>query len=292
MPEHTIAGIEDRDERSDATVAMHESFTTFTMTPDWLLDHPGISGEAFRVWAIICSYAGKERTAFPGVATLAVRLHKSKRSIFNYLNELEDAGALQRQQRYRDDGGRTSTLYTLAWAHPLHGSPVSSMAPPPATDDMGAHEAGCTPPHEAGCTPITRSSVELDPKEQNPLTPIGGHSPAAPQAGRGGETPPRTPAPFSASAQHRTTPRASGTNPRALAKSAEEIEAREKQLERAHARGFDYCRMLDEPPYETAEEYREMLQRESLRHHRKIDLDVMEAEVAGYAAAMVKAGVL
>ncbi len=277
MPNTTIAD-------SDDTVAMHESFTTFTMTPDWLLDHPGISAEAFRLWAIICSYTGKERTAFPGVVTIAARLHKSRRSIFNYLNELEAAGALQRQQRYRNDGGRTSTTYVLAWAHPFHGSPVSSMAPP--------HEAGCTGGCKAGCTPRTRSSSELDPKEQNPLTPIGGHSPAAPQAGRGGETPPRTPAPFSASAQHRTTPRASGTNPRALAKSAEEIEAREKQLERAHARGFDYCRMLDEPPYETAEEYREMLQRESLRHHRKIDLDVMEAEVAGYAAAMVKAGVL
>ena len=157
MSNPTLAG-------SDDTVAMHGSFTTFTMTPDWLLDHPGISAEAFRVWAIICSYVGKERTAFPKVATIAARLHKSRRSIFNYLNELEAAGALRRQEQYLQGGRRTSTMFTLAWAYPLLLDNPTPPAPKPS-DIAGA--APCTSSGAAPCTSRTRS-IDLDPYEPDP----------------------------------------------------------------------------------------------------------------------------
>ena len=101
-------------------VAWHESRPTFTQLPDWLLAHPDVSDGALRTWLVLASFADREGQAFPGVASVAAKRSKSRRQMFEHLDQLEQAGALRRHARYRSGGGRrTSTLYVLAWAYPL-----------------------------------------------------------------------------------------------------------------------------------------------------------------------------
>ena len=108
----------------------------YVQLPEWLLFHPDLSDGAKMTWLALASYADKQGTAFPGVKTLAKRRGRGAVSIFNHLRELEEAGALRRSARYRDsDGGRTSTLYALAWAYPFLATPDRVPDPePPATD--------------------------------------------------------------------------------------------------------------------------------------------------------------
>ena len=44
---------------------------------------------------------------------VAVYMHLSKSTVFRALNDLETAGLITREKRFRTSGGRSSTLYKL-----------------------------------------------------------------------------------------------------------------------------------------------------------------------------------
>jgi len=166
-------------------VVWHESRPTFTQLPDWLLAHPEVSDAALRTWLVLASYADRQGEAFPGVATIAKKRGKSRRQIFEHLDGLERAGAIRRHARYRPNGGgRTSTLYVIAWAYPLPPEPPKeapeSMSAENRTHGMG--EENRTGPREENRTPRTRTTNELDP-----LTPsVDNSEPARSRSPRGG----------------------------------------------------------------------------------------------------------
>ena len=89
----------------------------FAMTPTSLLRNPSVSSHAVRLWSVLASYTyGDQATDRPSRAQLAADVGwKSPRSVDTYLTELQDAGYLTVQRRWRPDGGKARNLYILEW---------------------------------------------------------------------------------------------------------------------------------------------------------------------------------
>lgn len=54
-----------------------------------------------------------QRQCWPGIQRIANDLHLSRSTVKRALGELEQKGYLRKAQRSRENGGRTSNLYTL-----------------------------------------------------------------------------------------------------------------------------------------------------------------------------------
>lgn len=65
----------------------------------------------------VCLYlrdrADAEGKCWPGVKRIASDQHLSRRTAQRALADLEQAGYIKRGERYRENGSRTSNLYTL-----------------------------------------------------------------------------------------------------------------------------------------------------------------------------------
>lgn len=68
---------------------------------------------AVAVYMYLSNRANKNRECFPSVRMIAEDLHLSKSTVFRALNDLETAGLISREKRFRTSGGRSSTLYKL-----------------------------------------------------------------------------------------------------------------------------------------------------------------------------------
>lgn len=68
---------------------------------------------AVTVYMYLSNRAGKKKECFPSVKTIAKDLRLSKSTVFRALNDLENAGLIEREERYRISGGRSSTLYRV-----------------------------------------------------------------------------------------------------------------------------------------------------------------------------------
>lgn len=104
----------------------------FAAIPDWVLEHPDLDANATRVFGLMARFS----EAFPSLAYLAERCQCSVRTIQRTLRNLEAVGAVTTTPRYREDGGRTSSLYHLAGDTPLTPAsdpPRTMMAGPPRT---------------------------------------------------------------------------------------------------------------------------------------------------------------
>lgn len=50
---------------------------------------------------------------YPAIGTIAKELHLSRRTVERAITDLVRAGLLKKEQRWRENGGRSSLLYTL-----------------------------------------------------------------------------------------------------------------------------------------------------------------------------------
>ena len=50
---------------------------------------------------------------YPAIGTIAREMNLSRRTVERAIQDLEKAGLLQKEQRWRENGGRSSLLYTL-----------------------------------------------------------------------------------------------------------------------------------------------------------------------------------
>ena len=202
----------------EATISWDASRVVFTQTPDWILNNPNINDAAFRTWMTIAMHASnKNRTAFPSARKLMELRGKGRRVIFEHIRQLEAAGLLVREARYRANGGRTSSHYTLAWVRPL--TPVQKSALAPSAEERTAPDAeNRAAPRATKRATRTRTTNELDPlpPQDAPTTE------PAPTDSEQGATAPRTPRPS------RSGRRKDGTNPRAVeARSSKEAQMRQ-----------------------------------------------------------------
>jgi len=126
----------------------------FAIIDEWILDLP-ISDRALRLYAVLNRYADKDtHKAFPSRRTLAERLNCSPKSVDRAINELIEAGLLEKEQRWN-----SSLMFTLT-----SGAPVSKGV------DSG--DQGGWSPESRGLDTggdLTRTT-ELEPKNDNHLT--------------------------------------------------------------------------------------------------------------------------
>lgn len=70
-----------------------------------------LPSRAVNVYRYLRERANKESLCFPSIRTIAKDLHISTSTVKRALNELDEAGFLQREHRWRDNGGNSSNLY-------------------------------------------------------------------------------------------------------------------------------------------------------------------------------------
>jgi len=75
---------------------------------DYNLPHRAVT-----VFMYLSNRANKSKTCFPSVKRISEDLHISKSTVFRALNDLEAVGLIKREERWRDNGGRSRTLYWL-----------------------------------------------------------------------------------------------------------------------------------------------------------------------------------
>jgi AraC-like DNA-binding protein len=89
----------------------------FTILPKLLLEgqaHLKISPTAFNVLLhLIYHWWDVSEAPRPAINTIARRMGKSPRSLFRYFDELEEAGLLQREARFRGEKAQTASAYRL-----------------------------------------------------------------------------------------------------------------------------------------------------------------------------------
>lgn len=58
-------------------------------------------------------HCNKENQCYPAIGTIASELYLSRRTVERAIADLEQAGLLIKEQRWRENGGRSSLLFTL-----------------------------------------------------------------------------------------------------------------------------------------------------------------------------------
>ena len=68
---------------------------------------------AVSVYMYLKNRANEDKRCFPAIGTIAKDLSYSKRTVYRALDDLESKGFVRREERWRDKGGRSSSLYVL-----------------------------------------------------------------------------------------------------------------------------------------------------------------------------------
>ena len=74
--------------------------------------NPDLPHRARTVYMYLRDRAGGG-SCWPGVKTIARELRLSPRTVQRALNDLEHTGYIRRENRYRENGSRTSNLYVI-----------------------------------------------------------------------------------------------------------------------------------------------------------------------------------
>jgi len=72
-----------------------------------------ISSRCVNVYLYLYQRANKESSCFPSIATICKDLKISRSTVKRALADLVKQGFLIRNERYRENGGRSSNLYIL-----------------------------------------------------------------------------------------------------------------------------------------------------------------------------------
>ncbi len=68
---------------------------------------------AIAVYLYLESRANKDRTCYPAIGTIARELHLSVSTVKRAITDLEREGFIRKNQRWRDNGGRSSLLFEI-----------------------------------------------------------------------------------------------------------------------------------------------------------------------------------
>lgn len=71
----------------------------------------GLPHRAISVYMYLRDRANKDGTCFPSIPTIAADLNISKSTVKRALSDLDKAGCIRRERRYRQTGGNSSNLY-------------------------------------------------------------------------------------------------------------------------------------------------------------------------------------
>jgi len=129
---------------------------------------PSVSSHAVRLWSVLASYTyGDRATDRPSRAQLAADVGwKSPRSVDTYLTELQDAGYLTIERRWRPDGGKSRNLYILEWERQNRTTSDRPADPHPVDSDVSAAQTHAQDPAHLEKEPT--SEKEPPPAELEP----------------------------------------------------------------------------------------------------------------------------
>lgn len=65
------------------------------------------------VYMYLKDRCNRDNQCYPAIGTIARELQLSRRTVERAIADLEQAGLLVKEQRWRENGGRSSLLYTL-----------------------------------------------------------------------------------------------------------------------------------------------------------------------------------
>lgn len=65
------------------------------------------------VYMYLKDHCNKDGQCYPAIGTIARELQLSRRTVERAIADLVQAGLLTKEQRWRENGGRSSLLYTL-----------------------------------------------------------------------------------------------------------------------------------------------------------------------------------
>lgn len=68
---------------------------------------------AIAVYMYLKSRTNQEGTCYPSIGTIAKELNISSKTVQRAIKDLEKAGFLTKEQRWRENGGKSSLLFTL-----------------------------------------------------------------------------------------------------------------------------------------------------------------------------------
>ena len=75
--------------------------------------HSDLSHRARAVYMYLKDHADSEGRCWPGIRTIAAELGLSRSTVKRALSDLVRLGKVEKQPRYRENGGQTSNLYRL-----------------------------------------------------------------------------------------------------------------------------------------------------------------------------------
>ena len=90
----------------------------WSVVPEWVLDAE-VSDRAIRLYALLGRYADGNGESYAKRRTLSERMRCSVASVDRAVLELNEIGALEVDERHRDDGSQSSNLYTLRMSSPV-----------------------------------------------------------------------------------------------------------------------------------------------------------------------------
>lgn len=70
-----------------------------------------LPSRAVAVYMYLKNRANKDKSCFPATTTISHDLSLSRRTVCRALNDLEQAGFIRREARWRTKGGRSSNTY-------------------------------------------------------------------------------------------------------------------------------------------------------------------------------------
>ena len=72
-----------------------------------------IPHRAIAVFMYLKDRANKDGTCYPAIGTIAKDLKLSRRTVQRAIADLEQSGQLIKEQRWRENGGKSSLLFTV-----------------------------------------------------------------------------------------------------------------------------------------------------------------------------------
>lgn len=105
---------------------------SFTILPDWVRTHEGLSSPAIMLYLTLASYAdNRTGKCWPSKATLANELSTSANSVSRWAKELEDAGVIEVEHRKSEANLNLTNMWTIIQVDPKGTPTHGGRVPPP-----------------------------------------------------------------------------------------------------------------------------------------------------------------
>ena len=99
-----------------------------TLRPEAALDlHP----DFVMVLLVMCRHLGDDLTCWPSLKTIATRLGVTRAAVCMRLARMKRAGVIEIEPHYRDDGGRSSSIYRVDRRYVVPLGAAAEPTPPP-----------------------------------------------------------------------------------------------------------------------------------------------------------------